>query len=109
MIEYGVIVSLLFCHLLADFICQSDEMAIKKSDSMLYLSLHSLIYALFFIIYGIYFALVTFVLHWCVDFVASRINKVLWEQQERHWFFVVIGIDQFIHIVGLLLTYKLLY
>lgn len=108
MIEYWTVFSLMAIHLFADFICQNDEMAIKKSDGLLYLSLHTLIYSLFFIVFGLYFALVTFVSHWCVDFCTSRLNKILWENHERHWFFVVIGVDQFIHVAGLILTYKLL-
>lgn len=86
---------------------------------------------------GGWFLVITFVTHFITDAVTSRITSRLWfiglyprpnedlyrdegelyyggfthyarMQGNRHWFFVVIGIDQLIHYVTLAWTYKLL-
>ena len=116
-----LILFLLFTHFVADFICQNDWMAQGKSKECLPLFTHCVVYATVFI--GTFLVLNSFVsviipemvkycllngaIHFCVDFVTSRINSRLWAAKEVHWFFVGIGADQLIHAATLILTLKM--
>ena len=95
-------------HLFADFILQTDQMAINKSKSNFWLTLHIACYSVPFLIFGWKFALVNAIGHWITDFITSRITSYLWKKEERHWFFVTIGIDQAIHLTTLILTIPLI-
>jgi hypothetical protein len=108
MISIWVVLGILFTHLIADFFLQSDWMAINKSTRWDALMLHVGVYALCFLPFGFLFACATFLFHFGTDAITSRITSYLWGKQQRHWFFVVIGIDQFIHYVTLLWTYMAL-
>jgi hypothetical protein len=44
-------------------------------------------------------------LHFVVDGFSSKATSYLWQKEERHWFFVVIGLDQAIHITCLLISF----
>jgi hypothetical protein len=60
------------------------------------------------IIFGPMYGIVNFVLHWIIDFFSSKAATKLWKMEARHWFFVVIGIDQALHYTCLLLTIPLM-
>lgn len=127
--------SLLLAHLIGDFFLQNDWMALNKSKRVDALYAHVMVYSACFVPWGWRFVLTTFLLHFCVDAITSRITSSLWfidlkpafgvsaaakawfEEQnagfglqarvwpeKRHWFFVVIGIDQFIHAACLAWT-----
>lgn len=119
------ILLLMFLHWLADFIFQTDEMAKNKSTSFKWLTKHVLTYSgvlfaglfgwcfftadsLLLVESGLYFSLAFAVtngiLHFLIDAVTSRITSYLWKQQKVHLFFVVIGLDQFLHFACLYLT-----
>lgn len=121
--------SLLAAHFVGDFLLQTDWMAINKSKSNKALTIHALVYSLCFIVFGPKFAALTFILHWLTDYCTSRWTSKLWffkptgcyynaggERYEmwipfggnRHWFFVVIGLDQLIHFTALTLTWRYL-
>lgn len=104
-----VVLFLILVHFVADFVLQSDWMAVNKSKSWKALLAHTAIYSACFLFVGWKFALITFVLHTLTDAVTSRITSYLWQEQERHWFFVVIGADQLIHYWTLILTFDYLY
>lgn len=134
----ATLIILLFVHLMGDFFFQSDWMATNKSKDWLALGYHASIYSLCFIMFGFWFYVVTFVTHFITDAITSRITSKLWfidlkpfktrvwwnkekkgdpqhfdyvanvKGDLRHWFFVVIGIDQFIHACTLALTYNFL-
>jgi hypothetical protein len=108
MLSIGVIISILFLHLLGDFILQSDWMAINKSRDTNALVAHTVVYSLCFIPFGFVFYLITWATHTATDAITSRITSRLWQRGKRHWFFVVIGVDQFIHHTTLFVTYLLL-
>jgi hypothetical protein len=54
------------------------------------------------------FAVVNSALHFVTDFCTSRATSALWKKDQRHWFFVVIGLDQAIHMTCLFVTYEVL-
>lgn len=103
-----MIYALIWTHFLADFILQSDAMARGKSKSIKWLSIHIAVYTLAFLLFGWKFAIVNGAAHWCVDFFTSRITSKLWEKKEVHWFFVVIGADQALHMTILFATTSLI-
>lgn len=129
----NVPLSLLFVHLIGDFFLQSDWMALNKSKSLFALWLHCAVYSLCFIPWGLDFYLLTFAAHFITDAITSRITSRLWfinfhieklrefdvphnvviaaiatVKPTRHWFFVMIGVDQFIHCLTLALTLRFL-
>lgn len=105
MMDLYILLALIWMHWFADFILQSDRIAINKSSSNQILLWHVTLYGVCFVGFGFMFALVNAVLHFATDWCTSRITKRLWLAEERHWFFVVIGVDQAIHMTCLLGTY----
>lgn len=113
----SLVLAILFNHWVADFICQTDEMAQNKSKSNKWLTIHVLAYSaviFFFFVFitepwlALVYALGNGILHWCTDYVTSRFNAKMWAEKKVHWFFVGVGFDQFIHYTCLLLSAKLL-
>lgn len=110
--EFTIII-LLWIHFVADFMLQNDKMALNKSNSIKWLGFHSIIYGITFSVlipyifnfYGFVLLFGNTILHFIVDFITSKITTYLWKKEERHWFFVVIGIDQTIHMTTLILMY----
>jgi hypothetical protein len=120
--------SLLVIHFVADFLLQSNWMALNKSKDWGALSLHCLIYSLCFVWLGFIFVAITFLTHFITDAFTSRLTSRLWfidlavrstinknlkwpffakiNDRKRHWFFVVIGLDQLIHYATLGITYR---
>lgn len=121
--------SLLITHFVADFLLQSDWMALNKSKRWDALGLHVAVYSLCFAPWGLRFWLLTFITHFITDAITSRVTSKLWFMQnmgivgigpiehdytswklipwKRHWFFVVIGLDQLIHYGTLAWSLKL--
>ncbi len=58
---------------------------------------------------GLMLAGITFATHWITDYFTSRWTSKLYAKGDIHNFFVVVGLDQFIHYTTLLGTYFLLY
>jgi len=102
------ILILVWLHFVADFILQTDKMANNKSTSEKWLLFHVVIYTLPFFLFGWYFAVANGVLHFITDYFTSKATSYLWKKEKKHWFFVVIGLDQAIHISTLLITYNLI-
>lgn len=109
MINLGIILLLVWLHFLGDFILQSSYVATNKSKSNTVLLQHVLLYSLPLYIVGWQFALVNLVLHFVVDWCTSRVTSKLWFYEDKHWFFVVIGFDQALHLTCLATTYYWLY
>lgn len=92
-------------HWVSDFVLQTDAMARGKSTSIKWLSIHVAVYTVLLFIFGWQFALINGAVHWVVDFFTSKWSSYLWKKEEVHWFFVVIGLDQAIHMATLLSTF----
>lgn len=100
-------VALLAIHWIGDFFLQSHWMSVNKSKRLDALAMHVGIYSavLFFgslILFRATAVVLAFValngaLHLATDYVTSRITSALWKRERIHDFFVMIGVDQFIH------------
>lgn len=99
----------LIAHFVGDFILQTDRMAMNKSKSNKWLLIHILAYSSALLVFGPLYAVANGSIHFCVDWVTSRCTSALWAKGERHWFFVVIGLDQLIHTLCLLWTIGLVW
>lgn len=127
-----IILTIIIVHYIADFVFQTDEMAINKSKSNKHLFQHVGIYSSIWLLGGILYILpvmnisselewenlilkfcivfpvVTFICHFIIDYLTSRWSSYLYQKGERHNFFLVIGFDQVLHYTQLFLTFKLL-
>lgn len=107
----------LFGHWFADFVCQDDGTAKNKSTNNVVMAKHCLSYTMWlflvlmpFLIYSYNISkelivtsfLIVLFSHVIIDVITSRLNSYLWKTEQRHWFFVSIGFDQFLHISILL-------
>lgn len=112
MMSFYFVMLIIFSHWVADFVFQTHWMAVNKSKSNFALAYHVLIYTIIigFLIgiplyaYGniSYFIIsswisVNGILHFITDYITSRITSKLWQKEDYHNFFVVVGFDQLIH------------
>jgi hypothetical protein len=123
------ILYILFTHFVADFVMQTHKMSQNKSTSIKWLTVHILSYLkgmlasaiILYLSMGfiwnmtvsplriVSFCLLNAALHWVTDYFTSKQTKKLWEQQRVHDFFVMIGLDQFIHATCLILTFYFIF
>ncbi len=109
LIDVRDVIALSAFHFIADFVLQSERMAVNKSKQWRALTEHVLTYsAVFWILCGWKFALITFGCHFLTDAATSRVNAKTWANKNTHWFFVGVGFDQWTHLVQLTLTYAYL-
>lgn len=118
-----MILYILFWHWVADFVAQTDEMAKNKSSSNKWLGKHIISYGNH-LLYGslpllvagivmgknlafviVLYVVINMALHFITDYFTSRWTKKLWYEKNVHKFFIVIGLDQYIHTACLILTY----
>ena len=100
-----IALAIIWVHFFADFLLQSDRVALGKSSSNRILLWHVALYSWPFLWWGWLFALVNGVLHFATDWCSSRVTRRLWQAEQRHWFFVVIGLDQALHLTALFVTW----
>jgi len=84
--EINTIIYILIAHFIGDFIFQSNYMALNKSSSNKVLFLHILTYSIPLLVLNVYWAILNSLLHFIVDYVTSRVNKRLWELENKKYF-----------------------
>ena len=107
-IELRVVLVLLFLHFVGDFFLQNNWMALNKSKRFglnQHMVAHIAVLSLFYLPLGVTFVLANAAAHWLTDAVTSQLTTYFWRREQRHWFFVVIGFDQFIHVSVLVALY----
>lgn len=107
MINLDVVVAILIIHWVGDFVGQSHDMACNKSKSIGWLGYHCFIYGLVLLIFfNPMFALFNMLAHYLIDYFTSKMTASLWLNGDYHNFFVMIGFDQLLHLIILMLTYS---
>lgn len=125
MLSITTLVSILFTHWIGDFILQDEQWAINKHKDNQLLTFHVLMYTGFWgvmlLLQGydfksvLLFCSITFFFHFLTDFVTSKITHI---QHDVEWYgnaipnfgmFTVIGFDQLLHYIQLILTYQYIY
>jgi len=118
-----IILILLFAHWIGDFMLQKEEWAVTKHNNFTNLQKHTAVYTLTISIFvGIWmllqseiefrlislllFMLVTSIVHTIIDFITSKITHRLYDKGNMHVFFIVIGLDQLLHYIILILTFN---
>lgn len=112
-----VFLLLVWLHFVADFIMQSDEVSKSKSSNNAILLYHVTLYSLPFAPFAAWYfpqsywialawVWINVAAHFVTDYITSRMTTKLWRAGEVHWFFVVIGADQAIHMSTLVLTFQ---
>lgn len=109
MIPVKTLIIIYVLHFIADFFLQSTYMSQNKSKNPLVLLYHCSVYSIPFLWFGWKYALFAGALHFPIDFVSSKVTSYLYKRDAYHWFFVVIGLDQTIHMIILLLTFHWLF
>jgi len=118
MIEYKVLISFLLIHWLADFALQTHHQASTKwtnTDSLVkHVGTYSLVWfwaSWFFLdslLLAVFFSGITLLAHGVTDLITSKLAHDRFEEEDYHNGFVIVGADQILHYVQLLLTYELL-
>lgn len=107
-ININALCVVLILHFIGDFIMQSDRMGTCKSNNSVVLGEHVMIYSVpLMLVFGVQYGVINGLMHFLTDFSTSRWTSYLWKKKKRHWFFVVIGLDQLLHLLVLILTYNL--
>ena len=72
------LITLIFCHLIGDYVLQTDYIAKTKGTNWYHLIVHCMLYCLpFFVIYGLTWQLLfIFVTHMVIDPIKARYNKI---------------------------------
>lgn len=72
------LITLIFCHLIGDYVLQTDYIAKTKGTNWYHLIVHCMLYCLpFFVIYGLTWQLLfIFVTHMVIDPMKARYNKI---------------------------------
>ena len=98
-------IAIIWMHFLLDFVFQADRIALNKSKNSNVLFEHVGIYGVGMMIFGLKFGVINAGAHFLTDYITSRWCARLWAEKKRHRFFVVIGLDQAIHMTTLIGTY----
>lgn len=128
------ILILLVIHFIGDFVLQNRQMGLNKGKSLMWLSMHVGVYFTTLLIFGFIlgyyisdsmttifkFCFLNAIIHWFTDLITSKCSGISYTkmlyfkenkiaEKEMFWqymFWLVIGFDQLLHAVALLLTYQ---
>ena len=111
---------ILLLHWFGDFVFQMRWMAVNKSHNQSALLAHGLVYGLTLTIglllistsiqgSFILFLILNTSAHILTDMLTSKITSFLHNKEQMYLFFMVIGLDQLIHITTLLLSYQVFF
>lgn len=114
------LIYVLFIHYLADFVCQTNWMALNKSKNNLALGVHVITYSAVMLL-GLHIALIFHVmsyiwlfvlanglLHFATDYISSRLSAKFLIAEQRSYFWWTIGGDQWVHQATLIILTALL-
>lgn len=111
-ISWHIIWTIMLWHFFADFVFQKESWKLNKSSSNASLALHCLTYGVVMFIMISFFSplwvIFNTVAHFVVDWITSRITKHFWELKDYNSFFIIIGLDQFIHLFIMFGSYIIL-
>lgn len=112
-----ILLIIMTAHWVADFILQPTKVAIEKGKSLLALYSHTHVYTLAMLflclpllLFGvdqhdyIIFIATNGLLHGIVDYFTSRLRNRVYNEEDNHKFFVLVGLDQLIHLSILFTT-----
>jgi|GEM_PF-4188690 len=118
--DIPLLLTLMFLHWFADFVLQNRWMGENKSKSLVALSAHGGVYGLALtvgllifltatgrtnlLLAGLLYGAINAALHMLIDGITSRMTHKMWDKKNVWGFFTVIGFDQYLHFVCLLLT-----
>lgn len=73
-----LIITLILCHLIGDYVLQTDFIAKTKGTNWYHLIVHCALYCLpFFVVYGLTWQLIfIFITHFVIDPLKARYNKI---------------------------------
>ena len=101
MINIKIVIFIMLWHFISDWLLQADWMAIGKSKRFGFnksMISHIGVITLAWIPFGFIFGLLNALSHWIIDAISSQFTSYFWKKEQRHWFFVTIGFDQFLHM-----------
>lgn len=88
-----MILKLLFCHLIGDYVLQSDFIAKTKGNNLYHLVVHSLLYCFpLYVLFGLDLRMI-FILftHIITDMLKARFNKITYFQDQlMHYMFLMV-------------------
>ena len=90
---YEILLKLLFCHVIGDYVLQGDFIAKSKGSNWYHLFVHCALYTLpFYIAFGLTWQLfVIFSTHIIIDALKARYNKINYiTDQVLHYFVMLI-------------------
>lgn len=106
----------MFAHWMGDFVLQTEWMAINKSKLWRALTAHVAMYSAVLAVLAfalapswqvaLQFIGVNAALHFVTDAVTSRVSSYFWDKNDLRFFFVTLGLDQFLHFVALYATWR---
>lgn len=83
-----LLINLIFCHLVGDYVLQIDYIAKTKGTNFYHLLVHSLLYCLpFYLVFGLAWQLIPlFILHIVIDLLKARYKLIpYWLDQLIHY------------------------
>lgn len=118
-IQLTTLFFILLVHYLADFGLQTHNQATTKylggTGLFGHIAVYSLVWLLAIWVYtgqvkeSLIFTLITFIAHGITDVVTANIGKPFWEKKDFHNGFVVVGADQLLHYLQLIILYTQLF